>query len=68
MENLRKAYPTGTRLELLSLNDEIYSHILKPGNKGTVMLVDDTGIIHVKWDFGRAFGICHGTYECRKID
>lgn len=41
VERLRKQYPHGTRVELVRMNDP-YSR-LRPGDKGTVDFVDDTG-------------------------
>lgn len=66
VERLRKQYPTGTRVELLRMNDP-YSR-LKPGDTGTVTGVDDIGTIHVNWDCGSTLGIAYGEDECRKID
>ncbi len=40
VERIRKMYPKGTRVELTHMDDP-YSR-LKPGDKGTVRLVDDT--------------------------
>lgn len=41
VEAVRARYPVGTRVELVSMNDP-YSK-LKPGDRGTVRSVDDTG-------------------------
>ncbi len=43
VDRLRKQYPSGTRVELVRMN-ESYSKP-KPGDKGTVDFVDDTGTI-----------------------
>ena len=48
VERLRKQYPAGTRVELVRMNDQ-YSK-LRPGDKGTVDFVDDTGTIFCTWD------------------
>ena len=66
VKQLRKQYPTGTRVELLRMNDP-YSR-LKPGDTGTVTGVDDIGTIHVNWDCGSSLGIAYGEDKCRKID
>jgi hypothetical protein len=66
VKQLRKQYPTGTRVELLRMNDP-YSR-LKPGDTGTVTGVDDIGTIHVNWDCGSTLGIAYGEDKCRKID
>ena len=46
IELLRKKYPTGTRVELLQMED-----VQAPprGTKGTVYGVDDTGSLLVHW-------------------
>ena len=49
VERLRKQYPSGTRVELVHMNDP-YSK-LKPGDQGTVDFVDDTGTIFCSWEF-----------------
>ena len=41
VENLRKEYPEGTRLSLISMEDP-YSKLV-PGDRGTVRYVDDGG-------------------------
>lgn len=41
VERLRKQYPSGTRVELIHMNDP-YSK-LRSGDQGTVDFVDDTG-------------------------
>lgn len=66
VERLRKQYPTGTRVELVRMDDP-YSR-LKPGDKGNVALVDDVGTIHVTWDCGSTLGVAFGEDECRRID
>lgn len=58
VERLRKEYPEGTRIELVSMNDP-YSK-LKPGDRGTVRFVDDAGTIHPLWDCGSTLGIAYG--------
>ena len=42
---LREQYPTGTRVELIEMNDPYRN--MPPGLKGTVLHVDDAGGIHV---------------------
>lgn len=62
---IRKMYPTGSRVELIQMDDP-YSH-LKPGDKGTVRLVDDTGTIFISWDNGSGLGIVYGVDRVRKL-
>ena len=64
---LREAYPIGCRVELTMMDDPFNAH-LYPGEKGTVMHVDDTGTIHVQWDCGSSLGLVYGEDACRRID
>lgn len=43
VESLRKRYPTGTRVQLVKMDDV---HAPPIGTKGTVQAVDDIGTIH----------------------
>lgn len=65
VESVRKRYPIGCRVELISMNDP-YTKI-QPGDKGTVSSVDDIGTIHVNWDCGSTLGVAFGEDLCRKI-
>lgn len=65
VENLRRQYPKGTRVELVEMNDP-YTKIPE-GEKGTVIFVDDIGTIHVNWDCGSSLGIAYGEDSCRRI-
>jgi len=66
VEALRVEYPAGTRVELVSMEDE--NSTLKPGDKGTVRYVDDIGTIHVGWDCGSGLGIVYGEDEVRILE
>lgn len=61
LEQLRKEYPIGTRVERIKMDDP-YNTKLVPGCQGTVRYVDDMGTIHVAWDCG-----CSGRISCRII-
>lgn len=65
VEQVKKEYPEGTRVELLHMDDP-YRHI-PAGTKGTVMVVDDTATIHVRWDNGSTLGVVYGEDSCRKL-
>lgn len=65
IERLKREYPAGTRVELVSMNDAYCR--LKSGEQGTVIGVDDIGTIHVSWDCGSSLGIAYGEDECRKL-
>ena len=66
LEQLRKEYPNGTRVELIHMDDP-YNKKLVPGCKGTVRRVDDWGTIHVNWDCGSGLGVVYGEDSCRKV-
>lgn len=65
LENLRKQYPPGTRVELIRMED-----IQAPptGTQGTVIGVDDIGSIMVSWDNGSSLSVVHGEDSCRKLE
>ncbi|MEY8392584.1 DUF4314 domain-containing protein [Lachnospiraceae bacterium 45-W7] len=65
VERVRKMYPPGCRVELIQMDDP-YSR-LKPGDQGTVRLVDDTGTIFVDWDSGSGLGIVYGEDRVKKL-
>ena len=64
VEQLRKQYPKGTRVELVKMNDP-YSK-LKPGDLGTVDFVDDTGTLFCIWDKGSTLGVVYGEDSVKK--
>ncbi len=57
-ERMKRCYPPGTRLLLLSMDDP-YAPI-ECGMKGTVVHVDDAAQIHMRWDNGRTLAIVPG--------
>lgn len=65
VERIRKMYPDGCRVELISMDDP-YTR-LTPGDAGTVCFTDDTGTIFVDWDSGSSLGIVYGVDRIRKI-
>lgn len=65
VERVRKMYPEGTRVELVQMDDP-YSR-LKPGDKGTVRLVDDTATAFVDWDCGSRLGVVYGEDQIRRL-
>lgn len=40
---------------------------LKPGDKGTVTVVDDIGTVFVQWDIGSVLGVVYAEDNIRKI-
>jgi hypothetical protein len=63
---LREQYPEGTLVELVSMDDPYTK--LKPGDRGKVSGVDDTGTIFVRWDSGSGLGIVYGIDSVKKIE
>ena len=63
VERLRKRYPAGTRVRLVSMDD-----IQAPpvGTLGTVRGVDDAGDIMVSWDNGSSLNVVYGVDEIIK--
>lgn len=55
---LREKYPSGTRVELVHMDDPYTS--LTSGDKGTVKHVYDMGTIHISWDCGSSLGAVYG--------
>ena len=64
IELLRKQYPTGTRVELLQMED---MQAPPRGTKGTVYGVDDTGSLLVHWDNGSGLNVIYGVDSCRVV-
>lgn len=65
VEQVRKEYPKGTRVELVHMDDIQAPPI---GTKGTVRGVDDTASIMVSWDNGCRLNVVYGEDACRKLD
>ena len=65
VDSVKKEYPSGTRVELVSMNDPYRD--MPTGTRGTVDCVDDTGTIHVAWDNGCHLGVVYGEDSCRKL-
>lgn len=64
IQGLKEQYLSGTRVELLEMNDISAPPI---GTLGTVKYVDDIGTIHVKWDNGSNLGVAYPEDRVRKI-
>lgn len=64
VEAVRKAYPAGTRVELVQMEDLQAPPI---GTKGTVTGVDDTGSLLVSWDNGSGLNVVYGEDIVRKV-
>lgn len=64
VERVRREYPVGMRVELVRMDDVQAPPI---GTKGTVVGVDDTASIMVRWDNGSGLHVVYGEDRCRKI-
>ena len=65
VESLRRQYPAGTRVALVSMNDPYTK--LQAGDEGAVIAVDDIGTIHIQWDSGSTLGAVYGGDAIRKV-
>ena len=64
VERLRQEYPAGCRVELVRMNDAQAPPV---GTKGTVLGVDDTGSLLMRWDNGSGLNVVYGEDEVKKI-
>ena len=55
LEQLRKQYPVGTKIQLISMRDEKYPVL--PGTIGEVTHIDDAGSVHMKWENGSSLAL-----------
>lgn len=65
VQRIKAAYPAGTRIELIYMNDQYDS--VPPGTRGTVEFVDDMGTVFPLWDNGRTLGVVPGEDSFRKL-
>lgn len=61
---IRREYPFGTRVELLKMDDMQAPPI---GTKGTVLGVDDTGSLLMKWDNGSGLNVVYCEDKVKKL-
>ena len=64
VERIRREYPAGTRVELIRMDD---LQALPPGTQGTVIGVDDTGSLLMRWDNGSGLNVVYGEDLVRKV-
>lgn len=65
VENIRKCYPIGCRVELIKMDDVQAPPI---GTKGKVIGIDDVGSIMIIWDNGCSLNVVYGEDLCRRIN
>ena len=64
VEQIRRQFPVGCRVELLRMDDVQAPPI---GTKGTVIGVDDTASIMVAWDNGSGLNVAYGEDLCKVV-
>ena len=64
VERVRRQYPSGTRVELVQMDD---LQAPPAGTRGTVMGVDDTGSLIMRWDNGSGLNVVYGEDIVRKV-
>lgn len=64
VKHIRDAYPAGTRVELVQMDDPQAPPI---GTRGTVLGVDDIGSIMVSWDNGSGLSVAYGEDKCKVV-
>lgn len=64
IERLRKRYPSGTVVELISMEDP---QAPPPGTLGTIWGVDDAGNILVRWQSGSSLSLLPGVDVFRVV-
>jgi hypothetical protein len=65
VERVRRQYPAGCRVELVRMDDVQAPPV---GTKGTVLGVDDTASVMVRWDNGSGLNVVYDEDLCRRID
>ena len=55
LDQLRKKYTVGTKLQLLSMWNQTYPVL--PGTVGEVTHIDDAGSIHMRWENGSSLAL-----------
>lgn len=65
VERVRKAYPPGTRVELIRMDDD---HAPPPSTQGVVRGVDDTASLLVDWDNGSSLNVIYGVDCATRVE
>lgn len=64
VDRIRREYPVGTRVVLVRMDDVQAPPV---GTKGTVLGVDDTGSLLMRWDTGSSLNVVYGEDIVGKI-
>lgn len=65
VERVRREYPACTRVELVRMDD---AQAPPTGTLGTVIGVDDTASLLMRWDNGSHLNVVYGEDAVRKIE
>ncbi len=65
VERVRREYPEGTQVVLVSMNDV---HSPPVGTVGKVIHVDDCATVHIAWSNGSTLGAVYSEDVIRKVD
>lgn len=64
VERIRREYPAGARVELVRMEDVQAPPV---GTKGTVLGVDDTGSLLMRWDTGSGLNVVYDEDIVKKL-
>ena len=64
VKRVRRQYPSGTRVELIRMDD---CQAPPAGTLGAVLGVEDAGALLMKWDKGSGLNVVYGEGLVRKI-
>ena len=64
LEKIRKEYPIGTMVQLISMRD---AQAPPAGTIGEVAFVDDIGSVHTRWENGSGLAFIPDVDEMRKL-
>ena len=64
VERVRRMYPAGTRVELVAMDDP---QAPPAGTLGTVLGIDDTGSLLMRWDNGSGLNVIWQQDVVRKV-
>lgn len=65
IQRIKKLYPKGTRIELISMDDP---YAILSGTQGIVSYVDDIGQIHIDWETSESLAICLDVDVIRRVE
>ena len=64
VEQVRRAYPPGTRISVVRMDDP---QAPPPGTIGKVIGVDDTASLLVEWQTGSSLNVLYGIDQVKKL-